>query len=127
RPAHAGRLEGGHAGVDRPGRAHEMDEQGGAGPLAQPQTEVEIGRQAEVLQRQAVSGLARAMRGEHRVTRGGRGASGRATSAAAPAMKPSSATGTRRPAPARMTPTSPAISKPPTFASTPRPSVGPGG
>ena len=45
-----------------------------------------------------------------------------ATSAAAPAMKPSSATGTRRAAPPRMTPTRPPISKPPTFASTSRPS-----
>ena len=41
-------------------------------------------------------------------------------------MKPSSTTGTRRAAPARTTPTSPAISKPPTAARTPRASPGSG-
>ena len=50
------------------------------------------------------------------------GASVTAISAAAPAMKPSSATGTRRAAPARITPASPPISKPPTLASTSSPS-----
>src|SRR5881296_227983 len=50
------------------------------------------------------------------------GASVTATSAAAPEMKPSRTTGTRRAAPARITPTSPAISKPPTLARTSRPS-----
>ena len=49
-----------------------------------------------------------------------------AASAAAPAMNPSSATGTRRAAPPRMTPTSPPISKPPTLVSTSMPSVGSG-
>src|SRR6267378_2954025 len=41
-------------------------------------------------------------------------------------MKPSSAMGTRLDAPPRITPTSPAISKPPTLASTSRPSRGSG-
>src|SRR5439155_26989475 len=50
------------------------------------------------------------------------GASVTATSAAAPEIKPSRTTGTRRAAPARITPTSPAISKPPTLARTSRPS-----
>ena len=54
------------------------------------------------------------------------GASVTASSAAEPAMNPSSATGTRRAAPARITPVRPPISNPPTFASTSRPSRGSG-
>ena len=102
----------------------EVDEQGGARALAEPQREVEVRHQAEVGERRACPGSAE--RCEAKSAWRAAGASATATRAAASEMKPSSTTGTRRAAPARTTPTRPAISNPPTLASTSRASAGSG-
>src|SRR3972149_1093334 len=109
----AGVFEGRHLADDAAGALQHVYRQGGAGPLAQAQAEVEQRLQAELAQDQGVARLRRPGRrrqgGPGGRRRGGPGAGKERPATGAPR---------RRAARPTMSPARTPISKPPTFAST---------